>query len=133
MADKVKFVVEYQLHSTPKVLFNMLSTPAGLAEWFADDVSVENFKSFIFKWEDNVQYARLTAIKDLKFVRFKWLNEKWEDENNDHSYFEFKIVIDELTGDLALVITDFAFEDEKKDAIKLWDKQIAQLKRVSGA
>lgn len=133
MSNKVKFVVEYQLHSTPRVLFSLLSTSAGLAEWFADDVNIENFKNFTFRWDDNVQYARLTATKDMKFVRFKWVNEKWEDTENDHSYFELKIVIDELTNELALVVTDFALPEEVKDATKLWDKQIAQLKRVSGA
>jgi hypothetical protein len=40
--------------------------------------------------------------------------------------------MDELTSDLALLITDFAEDDEKEDSISLWDSQIADLKRLLG-
>ena len=66
--------------------------------------------------------------KDNRYVRFKWCN----DEDLEKCYFEFKINIDELTGDVALFITDFAEEDEKEDVIDLWDTQVAKLKHVIG-
>jgi hypothetical protein len=40
--------------------------------------------------------------------------------------------MDELTNDVALVITDYAEENEKADAIELWNTQIAELKHVLG-
>ena len=40
--------------------------------------------------------------------------------------------MDELTGDVALLITDFSEEDEKDDAIDLWDSQISELKHTIG-
>ena len=46
--------------------------------------------------------------------------------------FEFRINMDELTGDVALIITDFAEADEKEDSIYLWDNQIQDLKRLLG-
>ena len=37
---KKRILLEYTLNSSPKVLYPRLSTPGGLAEWFADDVKV---------------------------------------------------------------------------------------------
>ncbi|MFC2137255.1 START-like domain-containing protein [Bacteroidota bacterium] len=121
-----KLELEYTINSSPKVLFTRLSTPAGLAEWFADDVNVQG-KVYTFIWEGSEQSAELTARKENKYVRFHWL-----DDDADKSFFEFKINIDELTGDVALVITDFVEEDEKDDAVDLWDSQITELKRAIG-
>ena len=53
-------------------------------------------------------------------------------ENEDDNYFEFRINVEELTGGLALLITDFADEDEKDDSIYLWDSQVNDLKRILG-
>ncbi|MDX9726988.1 MAG: START-like domain-containing protein, partial [Bacteroidales bacterium] len=50
----------------------------------------------------------------------------------ESNFFEFKITVHDLTGDLSLLITDFAEPDEKDDEIYLWDTQINNLKRVLG-
>lgn len=124
---KVKFELEYTLNCSQKVLFSRLSTPEGLGEWFADNVNVEG-DLFTFIWDSSESKARLSAFKENKLVRFEWL----EMENEEDNYFEFRIFIDELTSDLALIITDFAEEDEKEDSISLWDSQISDLKRLLG-
>lgn len=121
-----KYELEYTMNTSPKVLFNRLSTPGGLSEWFADDVNLRKGK-YTFLWEGTEQIADVVTKKDNKYIRFKW-----EDDEEEEAYFEFKIHIDELTGDLALLITDFAEEDEKEDAIDLWDSQISELKHVIG-
>jgi len=121
-----KYELEYTLNTSPKVLFNRLSTPDGLSEWFADNVNLSKGQ-FTFIWEGAEQVADVVTIKDNKYVRFKWV-----DDEEAESYFEFKIDKDELTGDLALIITDFAEEDEKEDAIDLWDSQISELKHLIG-
>ena len=123
--EKKKFELEYTLSTSPKVLFHRLSTPSGLAEWFADDVNLQE-GVFTFIWDGSEQKAELLQIKDMSFIRLKWTDE------DDDEYFEFKIKQDELTGDTALMITDFADEDEKDDAIDLWDTQISELKHVIG-
>ena len=128
MAEKVKIQMEYPMHCTPKVLFMRLSTPAGLEEWFADSVNLVEANVFSFSWGDAPQNAKIVATKDLKFVRYKWI-----DDEDPHAFFEFKITIDELTSDLSLVIVDFVYPDEQVDSIKLWDKQINELKHVLGS
>lgn len=125
---KLKYELEYNLNCSPKVLFSRLSTPEGLSEWFADEVNV-NGDLFYFYWNSTELKARLSAVKENKLVRFEWINNGNGKESN---YFEFRIDIEELTGDLALIITDFAEPDEKDDSIYLWDTQIQDLKRLLG-
>ena len=83
---------------------------------------------FTFHWQKSEAKARLSALKENKLVRFEWI----EREDEESNYFEFRINIDDLTNDVALLITDFADGDEKEDAIYLWDTQIADLKRLLG-
>ena len=123
---KKKFELEYAINSSPRVLFNRLSTPGGLAEWFADDVNLRG-GIYTFIWERSEQQAEVVQRKDNKYIRFRWV----EEEDRD-SYFEFRLNQDELTGDVSLMITDFAEDDETTDAVDLWDTQIAELKHVIG-
>jgi len=123
---KTKYELEYTLNTSPNILFSRLSTPEGLSEWFADDVNLKRGK-YTFIWEGAQQEASVVQKKANKFIRFHWE----EDDNLEH-FFEFRIRTDELTGDVALLITDFAEEDEKDDAVDLWDTQISELKHAIG-
>lgn len=123
---KQKFELEYPMHTSPEILFTRLSTPGGLAEWFADDVNLDG-KIYTFFWGKTEQQAEAIMKKDCKYIRFRWL-----DDNNGKTYFEFRITQDDLTGDVSLLITDFSEEDEKNDSIDLWDTQIAKLKHAIG-
>jgi uncharacterized protein YndB with AHSA1/START domain len=125
---RLKLELEYTLNCSPKVLFPWLCTPEGLEEWFADKVSVDK-DLFSFTWDKTESKARLSALKENRLVRFEWVD-KTIDESN---YFEFRINLQELTSDLALIITDFADPEEKDDAIFLWDTQIGELKRILGS
>ncbi len=122
-----RYELEYTLNCSPKVLFSRLSTPEGLSEWFADNVTIEG-NIFTFHWNKTQSKARLAALRENKLVRFEWIGS----EDEEIEYFEFRIDVHELTNDLALIIVDFAEPDEKEDAIYLWDTQIADLKRILG-
>ena len=128
MSDPIKYNLEFQITSSVNILYNRLSNPSGLAVWFADDVTIEN-KIYSFLWDGHKQDAKLLNKKDNQYIRFKWV----DDEGTDN-YFEFKIQIDDITQDLALIVTDFAEdEDEKQEQTELWSKQIQQLKRAIGS
>lgn len=127
MAEKIKYELEYPLNTSKNILFTRLSSPGGLSEWFADDVHL-NKDIFTFIWERSEQQARLLGKKTNAYIRFQWL-----DEEDPEAYFEFRITSDELTGDTALVITDFAEdEEEKEDNSELWNSQIDALKHNLG-
>ena len=125
MVEKVKIQLEYVINCSPKVLFNRLSTASGLAEWFAEDVKVKG-KKYTFVWDDSPQVAEMTLRRENKIVRFNWVDD-------EDSYFEFRISQDELTGDVSLLVVDFAEDDEQEEVADLWNAQIADLKQVLGS
>ena len=127
--EKVKFQIEFPINSSKGVLFNIFSTPSGLAEWFCDDVNIKK-DIHIFMWDGSEESARLISKKRDEFVKFRWIE---DEEDGINSFFEFRIKVDDLTGDTALMITDFAEEDEMDDSKELWSAQVDRLKQVLGA
>jgi len=125
---RYQYELEYTLNCSPKNVFPRLSTPEGLSEWFADEITAEG-NIFTFRWGKTESKALLTSVKENKTVRFEWIDDI---EDKTTNFFEFRIIVHDLTGDLALLITDFAEPDEKEDAIYLWDTQINDLKRILG-
>ncbi|MGV3763111.1 START-like domain-containing protein [Parapedobacter sp.] len=125
MAEKIKFHLEYEIKSSPKILFSFLHEPNALAQWFADDV---NFKDGIyeFSWDGELHIAKLISLKENKLVKYKWLDD-------EPYHFEMEIVQDELTNDVALAITDFSWEETLDDRKLIWDNQIEYLQSVIGA
>lgn len=129
MSDKKSYSIEYDFHASPQLLFQYLSTPSGLSEWFADNVNSRG-ELFIFIWDDSEEKAKLIQKKNNDRVRFQWQN---EEEDFDQYYFEFKIQVDEITKDVSLIITDFAEDDEIEESKMLWDNLVSDLKQVLGA
>jgi uncharacterized protein YndB with AHSA1/START domain len=129
MTEKKKFELEYVFKSSPSILYKLLSTPDGLAEWFADDVNVQE-DIYTFDWAGEEVTARLLSSKSGDFMRWTWLEDDDEDEN---AYFELKVKVDPMTKMSVLLITDFAEEDEIDEAKQLWESQISNLKRIIGA
>jgi uncharacterized protein YndB with AHSA1/START domain len=121
-----RYELEYTFNTSPNLLYKRLSTPEGLSEWFADDVTLRRGK-FNFIWQGREHGALVVQKKPNKFIRFHW-----DEEDDPEVFFEFRINTHELTGDVALLITDFAEDDEKGDAIDLWDTQISELKCAIG-
>jgi uncharacterized protein YndB with AHSA1/START domain len=124
--SKKKIEIEYILFTSPSVLFNHLSTPSGLSEWFADDVNVQG-QIYSFVWKGAEQKAEEVIRKENRLIRFHWI------EEDPDVYFEFKINNDELTGDTALIITDFCEPGDEKDTIDLWNRQVEILKHGLGS
>lgn len=129
MAEKKQIQLEYIVNCSPKVLFNRLSTAAGLTEWFADDVRVKGNR-FTFIWGSMNEEAEKKIHRENKMVRYEWVG---DDDNKDESYFEFIINQDDLTNDVSLTIIDFADDDEVDETISLWDSQISTLKHLLGS
>jgi uncharacterized protein YndB with AHSA1/START domain len=126
MSEKKEFKIEYEIKSSPRILYSFLSEPNGLTQWFADDVSVRD-QVYTFTWDDEQQTAKLLAIKENKLVRFRWI------DDDPQYFFEMEILQDELTNDVALAITDFATEDTITERKQIWDNQIEYLISVLGA
>ncbi|MDG1475516.1 MAG: START-like domain-containing protein [Vicingaceae bacterium] len=126
MSDKVKYELEFVIKSSASFLYKYLATPSGLSEWFADNVNSRG-EIFTFIWDDSEEQAKLITKKRDQFIKFKWL----EDEDEE-TYFEFRIEIDAMTKDVSLMITDFCDEDELEEAKLLWESQVDQLHGLIG-
>lgn len=122
-----KFELEFVVHSSAEMLYEFLSTPSGLSEWFCDDLNIRN-GIYTFIWDDQLQQARLLKTVELQLVRFQWV------DKTDGSYFEFRIQRDDLTNDISLIITDFAESAGDRESSKLlWHSQIEKLMHVIGS
>ncbi|WP_348798847.1 START-like domain-containing protein [Flavobacterium adhaerens] len=129
MSLKVRYEIEFPINSSPQLLYQYISTPSGLSEWFADDVNSRG-EFFTFIWDDSQEKARLASKKSGEKVKFKWVDEN----NKDTEYFfELNILVDELTKDVSLMVVDFASKDEVEEATQLWSNQITDLKHVIGS
>ncbi len=129
MEDKTKFEIEFPIQASPQLLYQYISTPSGLSEWFADNVNSRGEK-FTFIWNDSEERAKLLSKKSGERIKFRWLV---DEEEGDSYYFELRIQVDEITKDVSLIVTDYAEHDEVDEAKMLWDNQISDLKQVLGS
>lgn len=120
MSKKILYTLEYPVRCSPGILYEFLSTPAGLQEWFADQVD-ERDGVFTFGWNGTEDKAELVEKEEAKFIRFHWLSSQ-KDE-----YFEFAIDKSEVTNQTILVVKDFAEKKEIKDQSQLWEYQVKDL------
>ena len=129
MSEKVRYEIEFPINSSPQLLYQYISTPSGLQEWFADTVNSRG-EFFTFEWDDVEENARLASKKTGEKVKFKWVDDNKKDTEH---YFELRILEDEITKDVSLMITDFAEKDEVEESKMLWENQVSELKHVIGS
>jgi hypothetical protein len=127
--EKIKFELEFLLKTSSRVLENMITTPAGLSEWFSDDVVIKD-DLITFKWDSGEEKARLLTKRISDKIKWQWIE---DEEDGIDSFCELKYHIDPLTKVVVLTITDFAEEDEIDEAKRLWDNQIHKMKQTLGA
>ena len=129
--DFKKYQLEFIINTSPKILYNFLVTPSGLSEWFSDDVNIRN-DIYTFFWDGEESKAKLINKRKDESAKFQWIDDEDDIDENEDSYFEFKIEVDNLTNETALIITDFSEADEMDSAEKLWESQISELKHILG-
>ncbi len=120
MAKKQLYTLEYPVRCSPSILYEFLSTPAGMQEWFADKVD-ERESVFSFSWNGAVEKAQVLDKELDKFIKYRWISAP-KDE-----YFEFRIEKTEITNQTILVIKDFAEKGDIKDQSQLWEYQVKDL------
>ncbi len=132
LTKKRTFTADYEIHASIKMLYPYIQTASGLAEWFADDVNINNEdKLFTFFWDNEEHRARQVAHRTNHFVRFEFLPESEEDEK-DPSYFELRLEFNELTQSVFLKVVDYSDFDDLKELHDLWDGLVDNLKKTVG-
>ncbi len=120
MSKKLLYTLEYPVRCSPSILFEFLSNPTAMQEWFADKVD-EREGVFTFSWNESEEKAVLLEKEQDKFIRFRW-NHMAKDE-----YFEFRVDRSEVTNQTILIIKDFAEKKDIKDQSQLWEYQVKDL------
>jgi uncharacterized protein YndB with AHSA1/START domain len=123
---KQPFTIERTFRSSPTILYNFLTTPSGLVQWFADKVDL-NGDIYTFDWNGDEQEAEILSFDEEEYIKLRWT-----DEEDDKAFFEYRIKRNEITGETILYITDFSPKDEIKETISLWDSQLNDLKKCIG-
>lgn len=124
MAKRKEIKLEYLVKSSPTILFEFLSEPAELGQWFADKVTEEK-EVYTFIWEGYPQLANLGKYTQNEVVRFDW-------QENDE-FLQFEIIISDITKETILMVTDFCDEKGENDMKMLWDTSIKKLNaRIGG-
>jgi hypothetical protein len=123
---KEKIEMEFPIHSSPKILYNYLSTANGLQSWFADKV-IEHDGIFEFHWGNEIMRAKGVHKRDSKLMVFKWLDEP------ENYTLEFEILTDELTHDISLMVRDYCLKEDIEETKRLWESQVHNLKHIIGS
>ena len=118
--SKQLYTLEYPVRSSPAILFEFLSTPAGLQEWFAEKVD-ERDGLFSFTWNGSTERAELVEMEEGRFAKYRWL------DSPDEEFFEFSVEKSEVSNQTILVIKDFAEKKDIADQKRLWDFQVNDL------
>ena len=56
MSSKVRIDLEFPIHASPSFLYQYISTPDSMGEWFADNVNSRG-KKYTFIWDDSEEVA----------------------------------------------------------------------------
>ena len=129
---KQKFIGEYQINASRKMLFPYLSTATGLCQWFADDVNINNIdKTLIFILDGDERIAVIDSIKNNRYVKFRFLNEDEKPKENDT--LEFRLEINELTQSVFVRVEEYTDTDDLEESYQIWENLLSQLKEIIGA
>src|ERR1041384_7718964 len=123
---KTMYSVEFPIRCSPTILYEFLSTPVGLQEWFADKVDQRD-NTYYFYWNGVADTAEILEQFENSYIRYRW------DYYDDDEFFEFRIEQSPVTNETILRITDFADKGDLKDQERLWNSQVSDLKHRIGA
>lgn len=133
--SKKSFQAEFEINASKKMLFPYLNSASGLSQWFADDVTINEDKIFNFKWDNDNHRARIVSQRTNNFVRFEFLpnnNDDGLDTEEDPSFLEFKLDMNELTQSVFLTVIDHTEIDDEDELRDLWENLVGGLKEIVG-
>jgi uncharacterized protein YndB with AHSA1/START domain len=129
---KLKFITEFPIRASKKILFPYISTASGLSQWFADDVNINEDKVYNFIWDNEDHPAKITSIRPLHHVRFEFLPNGNPEDEEDPAYFELRMDVSELTESLYLRVLDYTESDDEEELQDLWEGLVHSLKEIIG-
>ncbi|MFD1817765.1 hypothetical protein SAMN04515674_101373 [Pseudarcicella hirudinis] len=128
--SKHKFVIEFELRASPKVLFPYISSASGLQQWFAEKVTMKDSSTFDFVWDGESHIAKLSQVRMNKSAKFDFVPN--DPDERDHNYLELKMDVSDLTGSTYLKVIDYSSNTDDDELKELWEDLIYKLKEIVG-
>ncbi|MFD2787286.1 START-like domain-containing protein [Hymenobacter rubripertinctus] len=128
---KHRFLVEYPINASPKILYPYLATASGLEQWFCQSVKVEGSHLFNFVWDNQPHYAEMASHRTNRSVRFVFL----DDDRRplaDANYLDFLIEESQLTQEVYLRVLDYSEETDTVELREMWDSLMQKLREQVG-
>ncbi|PIB34757.1 ATPase [Reichenbachiella sp. 5M10] len=125
--SKFKYIGEYEIKASKKMLYPYLSTASGLSQWFADDVNIDEDKVFTFVWDWDESRAKIVSHRTHSQVKFEFIS-----EDEDPNYLEFKLEMNEITQEVFIRVTDYSEMDDEQELADLWGSLMSNLKELVG-
>ena len=128
LMSKQKFVGEYEINASQKMLYPYIFTAGGLSQWFAEDVNINEDKVYNFIWDGEDHKAKMIAHRTNSFVKFEFINT----EDDEPSYFEIRLERNELTQAVIIRINDFSDFEDEEEINEQWEGLVDNLKETVG-
>lgn len=131
--EKIKFVADYQINTSKKIIYPYLSTASGLSQWFADDVIINEDKIYNFIYDGENHYARPVIMRTNHHVKFEFSDPyEEEEEESDKPFIEFKLEENELTQTFYLRVIEYGDAYDEQEQASIWEGLIGSLKEIIG-
>ncbi len=129
--EKTKFAFEYEINASKKMLYPYFTTASGLAQWFADDVNVDEDNIYNFIWEGEDHKAKMVSHRTNSFAKFVFI-EPDKSDGDDPNWVEFKIDLNEMTQTTFIKIQEYTEFDDKEEQAEVWEGLLHNLKETVG-
>jgi len=128
---KTRFVVEFPINASPKILFPYLATASGLTQWFCDDVRYVEGQRLNFIWDQENHYAEISGQRLNRAVRFVFLDDHRQPVV-DANFLEFTLDSSQVTDEVYLRVVDYSAGHSDDEQNEMWEGLVAKLREQVG-
>ena len=129
---KHRYITEFEITASVKMLFPYLSSAAGLQEWFADEVNIIGDKLLDIVWDGVSHPAKIISKRINHHIKYQFMKPAAV-EDPEPQFLEFRLDYNEMTQTSFLKIIDYSDMDNEDDLSELWDGLVETLKEKIGA
>ena len=129
--SKARFVVEFTINASPKILFPYLATASGLSQWFCDDVRYVEGQRLNFIWDQENHYAEISGQRLNRAVRFVFLDDHRQTVA-DANFLEFTLDSSQVTDEVYLRVVDYSSAIDADEQQEMWEGLVAKLREQVG-
>ena len=128
---KTRFVVEFPINASPKILFPYLATASGLSQWFCDDVRYIEGQRLNFIWDQENHYAEISGQRLNRGVRFVFLNDQRQ-AVVDANFLEFTLDSSQVTDEVYLRVVEYSTAHDAEEQNEMWEGLVSKLREQVG-